>query len=164
MTSVKSDLLAGLLQRRSFAGLMELYESNSRLLKKLIPDLEGVSSGVSKAKGSPDLHLKIEERCKFTTTLSLTYYFENAKGELVADPDLQVRIYHDARLAEAVSCNLKGFMSLGGKRFGSTALACKWDSNLFLRKWLEYSLGQGHGFGHQRQDEEQLETTTVEAL
>lgn len=148
MSSDKSTLLKRLLKRRSFPGLMDLYEGNYVLLQRLIPDLGSVGpSEVSRASGSPDLHLRVLERCKYTTTLLLTYYFEAADGTRIADPDLRVRVYHDARVVETMACRRGGYMvvdPLVGK--GKKEMDCRWDSNLFLRKWLEYSLAQGHGF------------------
>lgn len=149
MTVVKSELLKRILQRRSFTGLMDLYEINYGLLKRLAPRLDLIEGTVvSQVPNSPDLHLTVEARCPFTTMLHLTYYFAGPDGHRVADPDLQVRLYHDARQAEAVSCRLRGFMPLDAAHSEpGSALACKWDSNLFLEKWLRYSLGLGHGFG-----------------
>ena len=148
MTVVKSELLKRILKRRSFTGLMDLYEINYGLLNRLVPRLEQINGTVvSRVSDSPDLHLAIEERCPFTTMLHLTYYFSGPDGERVADPDLQVRLYHDARQAEAVACRLRGFMPLQSERIGSRdTLECKWDSNLFLEKWLRYSLSLGHSF------------------
>jgi uncharacterized protein YqiB (DUF1249 family) len=148
MLATKPNLLAKLLKRRDFTGLMELYEINYRLLCRLVPALaQAESSAVSQVEGSPDLHLKVEERSKFTTTFSLTYYFESAAGEPVSDPDLRIRVYHDARLAETMSCRRSGFMAMDPKRAAKRSeVDCKWESNLFLEKWLAYTLAQGHCF------------------
>lgn len=148
MTVVKSELLKRVLKRRSFTGLMDLYEINYGLLNRLVPQLERIDvRAVSKVPGCPDLHLAVEARCPFTTMLHLTYYFTEADGRRVADPDLQVRLYHDARQAEAVACRLRGFMPLEPVGIASrNELECRWDSNLFLEKWLRYSLSLGHRF------------------
>ncbi len=146
MNATKSDLLKRVLKRRTFSGLMELYECNYRLLHQLIPEPGQLpEEAVSRAPGSPDLHLRVEERSRFTTTLAMTYYFDEDEGEPVANPDVQIRIYHDARQVEILACRPRGFRALneGGRAHAD----CRWDSNLFLEKWLRYSLGQGHGFG-----------------
>ena len=52
-----------------------------------------------------------------------------------------MRLYHDARQAEAIACRPD---ASGGH---APLLSCKWDSNLFLEKWLRYTLGLGHRFG-----------------
>lgn len=148
MTAVKSELLKRILKRRSFTGLMDLYEINYGLLRRLVPRLEVIRGcAVSHVPDSPDLYLTVEERCPFTTMLRLTYYFTGQDGSRIADPDLQVRLYHDARQAEAVACRLRGFMPL--QPLGAdprNTLECKWDSNLFLEKWLRYALSLGHQF------------------
>jgi uncharacterized protein YqiB (DUF1249 family) len=127
---------------------MDLYDGNYRLIRMLIPDLDRMPDcSVSRVDGSPDLYLKIVERCKYTTIISLSYIFETDDGECIADPNLIIRLYHDARQVEAMSCRNSGFMPANKKRFGDTpALNCKWESNLFLEKWLDYSLQQGHRF------------------
>jgi hypothetical protein len=146
MNATKSDLLKRVLKRRTFCGLMELYETNYRLLYQLVPDPGQLpAEAVSRVPGSPDLHLKVEERSRFTTTLAMTHYFEEDGLGQVANPDVQIRIYHDARQVEILACRPRGFRALGEGEGGQ--VDCRWDSNVFLEKWLRYSLRQGHGFG-----------------
>lgn len=131
-----------------FAGLMELYEQNYIRLRRLVPDLSSVGPvTVSRASGALDLHLRIVERCKYTTTLTLTYQFQDELGWFPA-PDLQARIYHDAQAAEVIACGrLKGVRSAEyDRRHNQYSLAEKWQINRFLQKWLGYCLRQGHGF------------------
>ncbi len=148
MSPIKGKLLKRLFTRRSFPGLMDLYDGNYVLLERLVPDLDAVGPvGVSRAAGSPDLHLRVLERCRYTTTLSLTYYFDAPDGREIADPDLRIRVYHDLRVVETMACRRNGYLAaelMAGE--GKGALDCRWDSNRFLEKWLEYSLVQGHCF------------------
>ncbi len=66
----------------------------------------------------------------------------------VRDPDLEVCVYHDARLAEVRS--FRGFkrhpqlsrLQSGLKR----ELDQRWTRNMMLNKWLEYCAEQGHHF------------------
>jgi len=155
MSKENLDYLSKVLSRRSFYGLMDLYEKNYVLLSRLIPDLNKIPAKTdSSVVGSPRLYLNIEERCKYTTMLSITYYFEGPEGKKIADPDLHIRIYHDARQAEAVSCMKKGLLPGKMERIpintswntGQSMIDCKWEINLFLEKWLKYSLVQGHRF------------------
>ena len=91
-------------QSRDFPGLMELYECNYMRLRLLVPDLANMpEDAISQADGALDLHLQVVERCKYTTTIKLTYQFFDAEGEFAA-PDIKVRIYHDAQVAEVLSC------------------------------------------------------------
>lgn len=130
---------------RGFVSLMDLYEGNFIKLRKLLSDCSRLQEeSVSRIAGHMDLYLKIEERSKYTTTLRLSYCFVNAQG-IALEPNLKIRIYHDAGLAEAVSGNLHH----GRERLHhlpSHALRQKWRLNRFLHKWLGYLLRQGHSF------------------
>ncbi len=133
---------------RSFAALMELYEINYIFMRRLIPDMDrSDDTVVSRITGTPDLHLAIVERCAYTTSLRLTHCFPNGAVPEIT-PDLQVRVYHDARVAEVLpSSNLDGFRywsHSGPPRAGT--LAWRWEVNRFLNRWLRYCLGEGHAF------------------
>ena len=66
---------------KTFVGLMALYESNYLRLLHLIPDLATIDGCYrSRVAGDCDLHVDVIERCRYTVTLSLTYYFETAAG------------------------------------------------------------------------------------
>ena len=130
----------------SFTGLMWLYESNYVRLGWLLGDLDVLQGEYrSVAQGDFALHATVTEAHRYTTDVHLTYWFEVA-GERLADPDLTVRIYHDARLAEAMSCRnsrqhsvLKQFDTDHGSE-----LKRRWMRNMMLNKWLEYCADLGH--------------------
>lgn len=132
----------------SFVSLMSLYESNYIRLSWLVPNLLSVSGAlVSEVDGDCPLHLVPGERSRYTTTFSLTYLFDEAGGP-VADPDLQIRVYHDARLAEVQSCArwhrhsmLEAIRSQFARDLGD-----RWLRNVMLNKWLDYCLERGHRF------------------
>ena len=84
---------------RSFAGLMELYEQNYIRLRNIAPDLAVADEMISSVPEHQDLFLSITERCKYTTMLRMTYQFED-EGQLLLEPDLHLKIYHDARMVE----------------------------------------------------------------
>jgi uncharacterized protein YqiB (DUF1249 family) len=133
---------------QNFAGLMELYECNYIRLRNLVPDLDAMPDDVySRIDGVLDLHLRIVERCKFTTTLNLTYTFHDKEGSFPA-PDMQVRMYHDAQVGEVISCGRRrGVRHASYNRmFNRYTLTEKWRMNRFLQKWLGYCLMQGHRF------------------
>jgi uncharacterized protein YqiB (DUF1249 family) len=136
----------------SFAGLMELYECNYIRMRNLVPDSDAIPDAVvSRIDGILDLHLRIIERCKFTTTFNITYFFEDAVGSFPA-PDIQVRIYHDAQVGEVVSCGRRRGVrhACYNRMRNSYSLAEKWRMNRFLQKWLGYCLMQGHRFTPER--------------
>lgn len=135
-----------IIRPKSFAGLMALYESNYLRLLHLIPELPRLDGYYrSRVAGDCDLHVEILERSRYTITLSLSYFFTE-HGERVADPDMQVRVYLDGRMAES-----RGFS--GDHRHIALRRLCRahrhelnkrWHRNVVLNKWLEFLLHQGH--------------------
>jgi len=133
--------------------LMELYELNYIQLRRLVPDLDAVQQrSVSKLTGALDLYLTILERTRYTTTLNLSYRFAGSGTSYLA-PDVQVRVYHDAQLAEVLSHSRRHGRANGGQgpSHARYALQTKWQMNRFLHKWLGYCLHQGHGFSPARE-------------
>jgi uncharacterized protein len=128
-----------------FVSLMDMYEDNYIKLRKLIPNLQTMqTSAISTSPEHLDLHLQITERSKFTTTIKLSYCFTEYTTSRL-EPNLKIRIYHDARLAEVMSGNLHhGRLVLD--HLPADALKEKWQLNRFLSKWLKYCLRQNHGF------------------
>ena len=127
---------------------MTLYESNFVRLKWIVPELSAVAGHmVSRVDDDCDLHLTVMERSRYTSVLRLTYEFAQG-SETVQDPNLEVCVYHDARLAEVR--NFVGFvrhshmarLQLQLKR----ELDQRWSQNMMLNKWLEYCAERGHRF------------------
>lgn len=135
---------------RSFAGLMALYESNFRRFVRLVPEPElPFDVAVSHSRSDRDLHLRVTERCKYTTTVHLSYWFGDGESAQ-PDPDLRIRLYRDAELAEAVHCQAHSrYAALPGLDLANeAALDAQWPRNLLLNKWLAFCLQHGHGFSH----------------
>ena len=138
---------------RTFAGLMDLYESNYIRLRNLVGDLGSMPAvTVSQVPGALDLHLRFFERCRFTTTLGLTYCFHDEEGAFPA-PDIKVRIYHDAQVAEVIACGRRRGLHHAeyNRLHHHYSLTEKWRMNRFLHKWLGYCLRQGHRFAASRE-------------
>ncbi|MGH8225176.1 MAG: DUF1249 domain-containing protein [Gammaproteobacteria bacterium] len=132
MEALAETLLpAGLLRPRSLAMLMGIYETNYRRLLELLGDPECWPAQRRLRLGRrPQLHVEVRARSRYTTDFVMTYRFG---GERL--PDLSVRLYRDARLAEA--------MPLTGKTDANrpfSRLPARWQANLLLYKWLEYCL------------------------
>jgi uncharacterized protein YqiB (DUF1249 family) len=129
--------------RCTFAELMDLYEINYARLRLLLPDLRSISdSAVSEVPDCIGLYLQVVERSHYTTTLRLYYAFPEP-GEDRKAPYLKIRIYHDARTAEAMTGNVQ--RDNGTVDFGES-LETRWRRNRFLYKWLGYCLRRGHRF------------------
>jgi uncharacterized protein YqiB (DUF1249 family) len=138
----------------SFVGLMTLYESNYIRLGWLVGDL-GALDGEhrSRVRGDCELKLSVRARGPYTTTLALTYVFAE-DGATVEDPDLEIRVYHDARLAEActdvsrpVHPGLRALRARAVRAADAAALGARWARNMMFNKWLEYCVDRGHRFG-----------------
>jgi len=130
---------------RGFVSLMDLYESNFIKLRKLLPEPDKIDDSViSKIAGHLDLYIKVIERSQFTTTFYMSYCFSTEHG-LQMEPNLKIRIYHDAQLAEVMAGHLHhGKLILDN--LPADALREKWQLNRFLNKWLGYCIRQGHSF------------------
>lgn len=133
---------------RSFVALMTLYESNFIRLHWLVPDARQLAPvSVSRVDGDCALELKVVDRGPYTSMLSLSYVFGDlADGE--REPSLEIRVYHDARLAEATAIGpirRDGAWRDIALRANSAADAC-WARNMLLNKWLEYCAAKGHSF------------------
>jgi uncharacterized protein YqiB (DUF1249 family) len=139
----------------SFVGLMTLYESNYIRLGWLVGDLRALEGEHrSRVDGDVELKLTVRERGPYTTTLALTYVFGDECGGTVEDPDLEIRVYHDARLAEArtdagrpAHPGLRLLSDRARREAEGSALGQRWARNMMLNKWLEYCADRGHRFG-----------------
>jgi len=130
----------------SFVSLMTLYESNYIRLRGLAGDVRGLAGrAVSSVPGDLDLHVEALEHSPYTSILRLTYFFADVEAT-VAEPDLEVRVYHDARLAEASRCSSRvrhpGLAGLQDRL--PAALGERWRRNMLLNKWLDYCAERGH--------------------
>ena len=126
---MQTDALATVSWRarpQSFVALMALYESNFLRLGWLGGDLAALADvAESRAAGDCELRLRVLERSRYTTTIELTY-------APLALPDLRVRVYHDAHVAEAQGAG--------------ESTQERWARNMLLNKWLEYCADRGHRF------------------
>lgn len=137
---------------RGFAALMALYESNYLKLARLAGEpalLYGERS--SHVAGGCDLRLTVLEQCRYTTTIGLTHLFHDpgvvgpGLQTFLTYPDVRIRVYADARLAQAQHWPADRPEPFG--RDPSTAgreLEQRWLFNTMLNKWLEYCLDLGH--------------------
>ena len=128
----------------TFAGLMELYESNYIKIKKLCNNFNKLDEySISKVAKGLDLHLYVLERSKYTITIKLTYIFADLLDEPKDFPNVVIRIYFDAMQAEVLHRVSRSSLN---KYLYSSHLCNKWRDNRFLFKWLSFCLHQGHGF------------------
>jgi uncharacterized protein len=130
----------------TLGGLITLYESNFIKFASLVRDPARKSAEfVSQSVRDCPLHLRIEEGSRYTRICRLTYLFDEPTGA-VAAPDMAVRIFLDARLAEVVSWaespRHPHLVALSARY--ATELDRRWARNIVLSKWLDYLLDMGH--------------------
>ena len=144
---MKSTTAYGLedVDRRGFVSLMDMYEINFMRFKKLVNNIDTLEGhAIARVSHCLDLHLTIVERSKFTTTVTLSYAFDDEAG-VTYEPNLKLVIYHDAKLIEVVAGHLR-HGRLHHDHVPADALKLKWKLNRFLYKWLGFCLYLGYKF------------------
>ena len=131
---------------------MALYESNYLRLARLCGDPARLAGErLSRVAGGCDLRLTVLEQCPYTTTLALTHLFRDpaalgaGRQTFLTYPDVRVRVYGDARMAQAQHWPADRPEPYG--RFPAQTereLEHRWLHNNMLNKWLEYCLDLGH--------------------
>lgn len=137
-----------------FGWLMALYSENHGRLARLF-DIRGLGEGrwVSDVGDGLPVRLDVIGQHPYTTELRLSYAMQDpVTGE--SDPSAYVRVYHDARQAEATHCYV-------GRRWQDVIglnppperlLGHRMRMNTFLGKWLQYLGERGHGVSTLRFD------------
>lgn len=134
--------------RVDLVGLQTACEANYARLMRLLPDMRGGQSArrIGMTQGEQMLGvlvLEVVQACPYTTTLRVRQ--EHSLPWLPV-PQLEVQVYHDARMAEVVSAE-------HARRFRSRypyPNACmhqpdeKAQLNQFLGEWLSHCLACGH--------------------
>lgn len=131
---------------QSYAALMEMYEVNYIRLRLLCGDLKLMQGKYySSVEGHVPVTLEIREQTAHTSIICLTYAFDEEGKD--TRPDLEVRVYHDARQAEVSSrkCRM-GTNARSWEADIDNMLLCRWRLNRFLYKWSAYLRRQGHSF------------------
>lgn len=134
--------------RVDLVGLQAACEANYARLMRLLPQMREVrgSRRVALSQGEHllgVLALEVVEACPYTTTLQVR---QELSLPWLPSPQLEVRVYHDARMAEVVGAE-------HARRFRSVYPYPNADMhqpdeksqlNLFLGEWLSHCLACGH--------------------
>ncbi|MGG6461445.1 DUF1249 domain-containing protein [Solilutibacter silvestris] len=130
-----------------FGLLMGLYaENHGKLTRLLAPARLPTGSYLSHGDDGLDLRLDILEQHRYTTELRLTYtVIDPVTGE--PDPSAFVRLYRDARQAEATHCHVgRRWQDVVGMYPPPRAIIDhRLRMNIFLGKWLDLLAIRGHG-------------------
>ena len=134
--------------RVDLSGLQAVCELNYLRLLRLLPDMrDGLAQRnllLSQGEQSfGQLHIAVLENCPYTTTVQVSQ--QHCLSWLPV-PKMEVRVYHDARMAEVVRAeNARRFRGIYAY---PNALMHQPDEknqlNLFLGEWLSHCLACGH--------------------
>lgn len=132
-----------------FSWLMALYaENHQRLHRLFVPEDLAVGHYVSSVGDGLDLHVDVIALHAYTVELRLSYaLLDPVTGE--PDPSAYVRMYRDARQAEATHCYIgrRWQDAIGMYPPPAEVLGHRLRMNTFLGKWLQYLGERGHGVG-----------------
>jgi len=128
--------------------LEQICESNYRKIFQLIPGLlafEVKANGF--AANNSMLYLKVIERTPYTMTVELSHCF-NRNLDTLLEPAIKIRIYLDAKLAEALCDHARPAVSeiFKDPSFSHEIMNYKWRLNYFLQKWLDHCLKKDYKF------------------
>jgi len=125
----------GIYKKLEMLGVIEVLEA-------------GHDSGKSRSSGFMDLSLDIlNEETPGVVRIALAHYFEQ-NGDLCADPDMEIRVYKERQLAEALTFQM-AMPPIYQEVYpepGKVAPRLKKELNSFLNTWLKNCLNQGHSF------------------
>ncbi|MEH6444668.1 MAG: DUF1249 domain-containing protein [Oceanospirillaceae bacterium] len=132
---------------------MAVCEANYARLIKLMPDIEYCQQRdfiVDMAQQQSVVSICVLERFKFTSTLSINQTLASASMDTqiqqLISPKLQVRLYHDANMAEVI--NLANYRQLKGKYLYPNKEMHQVDEkiqlNEHLAQWLSHCLTHGY--------------------
>jgi len=140
------DILAG---APTIGSLVELCEQNFCLVQRLAPGVANMA-GLHRSllHNSAPLHLEVLEQTQYTTLMRLTHFFVH-DGKPDADPDIHLRLYHDARQCEIIK--LRQSILPVERLYDHPGLEQKWRANQFLSRWLQFCLLQGYRFDSESQ-------------
>ncbi|MFC5696858.1 DUF1249 domain-containing protein [Pseudomonas sp. GCM10022186] len=134
--------------RVDLIGLQAACEANYARLMRLLPQMREVrgSRRVALSQGERllgVLALEVVEACPYTTTLQVRQEYSLP---WLPSPQLEVRVYHDARMAEVVGAeNARRLRSVYPYPNADMHQPDeKSQLNLFLGEWLSHCLACGH--------------------
>lgn len=128
--------------------LASLCESNYLRFLKLLPDTEAGSErliGITTPSGQQaHIRIKVNETHPYTSMLTVSQ--EGLNPEWIQPPRMEVRLYHDASMAE-VLCYQNQHKFEGRYQYPNPQMRLpdeKVQLNRFLADWLEHCLHHGH--------------------
>ena len=123
-----------------------IYERIYEKLERLMGDLREIPEAKkSRVPGFMDLNLDRLSPNGSATVVALSHYYRHPSGDLIADPDMEVRVRPEERMAEALSYqDAYLYRVVYGENGQSVSAATRQELNEFLEQWLGNCLQQGH--------------------
>lgn len=128
---------------------MDVFKTIYEHLHKVVPNIDQLKVGDRLRLSAPqfmDLHVEILRReGGGRTVISLAHYFEQ-EGDLMADPEMEVAVVPNLKLAEALSItqHALGIYREVYPQPGKVNIDEKKGQNDFLATWLNNLIMQGH--------------------
>jgi uncharacterized protein YqiB (DUF1249 family) len=123
-----------------------IFERIYEKLEQLMGDLGAIPEAKkSQVPGFMDLNLDRVYAESGATVIALSHYYRHPSGDMIPDPDMEIRIAPNQRTAEALTYQdafRYQFVYTGDGQLVSTDL--KRQLNEFLDQWLSNCLAQGH--------------------
>lgn len=120
------------------------------MLTGLIPDLLTLEIGdhrkSSPAKIFMPLNLDVLDKNESEITIALSHYYRHESGDMIADPDMEIRVIPSMEAAEALSYqDYFGYRTVYLDEAKTLVnIHAKNELNLFLEAWLANIRHQGH--------------------
>ena len=123
-----------------------IYQRSYEKLEQLVGDLREIPEAkTSHVFGFMDLNLDRLTPNGDVTAIALSHYYKHPSGDMIPDPDMEIRIMPAERTAEALSYQDSfGYRLVYGEEGRIVSTAVKQDLNQFLEQWLSNCLDQGH--------------------
>lgn len=115
-------------------------------LERLMGNLQEIpESKKSQVTGFMDLNLDRLSTDGSATVIALSHYYKHPSGDMIPDPDMQIRVLPNERKAEALAYQ-DSFMyrEVYGEDGRVVSESVKRELNEFLDQWLSNCLAQGH--------------------
>ncbi len=129
--------------RQSLPRYMTLCEQNYFRIVKLLPECEQVGQVRDILVANYHFVVEVLESAKYTSLIRFRQIDDNVVGFM--RPDLDVRVYHDARMAEVI-CREYHSRIKPSYTYPNPMMRQKdekYQINAFLLDWLDYCITQG---------------------
>lgn len=122
------------------------YEQIYQKIYQIVPELDKIEEGDAiklKSAGYMDLNIDVLSRNKDTTIIAMSHYYKHPSGDMIADPDMEIKLYHNIKSAEALTFqDIRSYRVVYPEE-GKVNPRAKTELNHFLNYWLNNLKNQG---------------------